>query len=855
MGGGRAAAACSPTGLSVAAAHAFKGHDGTAASARAAGSPRPPGVRVPPAQRRPRDRGRAPVPLQPPAAPPQPRPRRPAAPPPAERTSGRVVSASAAALARARDDRRASSSPTPARCAAARARGRGRARRDRPRLQPLPRRLRARRASTPRRAGRSRVGPLLLRGDRGRAARRRAHRRRGRPDRRRGAGRSPATTATSRVVDRRAGAAASPRACPAGARRGSIAARGTVRVPPRRAARPRRHGQGAGRRPRGRGGRAATGGAACWSTSAATSRWPARRRAGGWRVRVADDHRAAARRARARSLTIDSGGLATSSTTVRRWGADGATTSSTRATGRPAASRVAHRQRRRRDLRGRQHRQHRGDRAAATTRRRGSPSARLPARLVDRDGAVARRRRLARGARGRHDRRAHGPSALWYATRGAGAVTLVLLTASVVLGIARGARAGGRPARRASRSPRCTARVSLLARRAARRPRRRPRVLDPFPPHRRCSTRSSRSRPPTGRCGSGSARSPPTCCSRSSSRASSAAGSATAPGAGVHWLAYACWPVALLHGLGTGSDAKTDVDARAHARLRRRGAGRARRAAGGAGGRAAARARAGAARGRPWRGVALVRLAARRARSRAGWARRAGTPARRAGGLRAAAAAAARRPAAPRRDALRRPFTAALRGRDPTTARARDGTARRRPAHALDGGPRGRAADPPRRPGRCPAAACSMDRSAVDARARRRPRALPRARSSRSTDTALRALVGRPTAARCACTSSSRSSTASGRSTARPRGAPVAMSLPRLLAGTATRRAAVARRARARIHGPARAAARDLIEAVAQAGLRGRGGASFPTAVKLRSVARPPRTARACSSTPPRASR
>jgi len=24
-----------------------------------------------------------------------------------------------------------------------------------------------------------------------------------------------------------------------------------------------------------------------------------------------------------------------------------------------------------------------------------------------------------------------------------------------------------------------------------------------------------------------------------------------------HWLAYACWPVALLHGLGTGSDAKT----------------------------------------------------------------------------------------------------------------------------------------------------------------------------------------------------------------------------------------------------------------------------------------------------------
>jgi len=25
---------------------------------------------------------------------------------------------------------------------------------------------------------------------------------------------------------------------------------------------------------------------------------------------------------------------------------------------------------------------------------------------------------------------------------------------------------------------------------------------------------------------------------------------------GLHWLAYACWPVAVLHGLGTGSDVK-----------------------------------------------------------------------------------------------------------------------------------------------------------------------------------------------------------------------------------------------------------------------------------------------------------
>jgi sulfoxide reductase heme-binding subunit YedZ len=26
---------------------------------------------------------------------------------------------------------------------------------------------------------------------------------------------------------------------------------------------------------------------------------------------------------------------------------------------------------------------------------------------------------------------------------------------------------------------------------------------------------------------------------------------------GLHWLAYACWPVALLHGLGTGTDSGT----------------------------------------------------------------------------------------------------------------------------------------------------------------------------------------------------------------------------------------------------------------------------------------------------------
>ena len=40
---------------------------------------------------------------------------------------------------------------------------------------------------------------------------------------------------------------------------------------------------------------------------------------------------------------------------------------------------------------------------------------------------------------------AHGPTALWYATRGAGVTTMLLLTASVVLGI--GEERGWRPAK------------------------------------------------------------------------------------------------------------------------------------------------------------------------------------------------------------------------------------------------------------------------------------------------------------------------------------------------------------------------------------------------------------------------
>ena len=58
-------------GLSVAAAHAFKGHDGTTRSSAIASATRAARVRVPPPQRVPPIAG-DPLPLQPPAEPPAP---------------------------------------------------------------------------------------------------------------------------------------------------------------------------------------------------------------------------------------------------------------------------------------------------------------------------------------------------------------------------------------------------------------------------------------------------------------------------------------------------------------------------------------------------------------------------------------------------------------------------------------------------------------------------------------------------------------------------------------------------------------------------------------------------------------
>ena len=147
---------------------------------------------------------------------------------------------------------------------------------------------------------------------------------------------------------------------------------------------------------------------------------------------------------------------------------------------------------------------------------------------------------------------AAGPSALWYLNRGTGLVTLLLLTASVVLGILQVRRWG---------SPRFVVvslhrAVSLLvvAFLAGARAHRGARQLRADPP-RRC--RASLRRAATGRSGSGLGALAfdllvaLTVTSLLRHRLGLAAWRA------VHWLAYVCWPLALVHGWGTGSDTRT----------------------------------------------------------------------------------------------------------------------------------------------------------------------------------------------------------------------------------------------------------------------------------------------------------
>jgi len=148
---------------------------------------------------------------------------------------------------------------------------------------------------------------------------------------------------------------------------------------------------------------------------------------------------------------------------------------------------------------------------------------------------------------------AHGPSTLWYATRGAGATTTVLLTASVVLGI--GEERGWRP----GRSPRYAVAamhrtismlaLAMLAIHIV------TTLLDPFP---RIAVLAAVVPFATDYrslwMGLGAVASDLLLAIIVTSVLRHRLGYRA--WRGVHWAAYACWPIAILHGLGTGSDTK-----------------------------------------------------------------------------------------------------------------------------------------------------------------------------------------------------------------------------------------------------------------------------------------------------------
>lgn len=148
----------------------------------------------------------------------------------------------------------------------------------------------------------------------------------------------------------------------------------------------------------------------------------------------------------------------------------------------------------------------------------------------------------------------HGPSVLWYLTRGAGAMVLVLLTASVVLGV--GEARLWRPAGMSRYAVAATHRtlsllaLVLLALHVG------TVLLDPFP---RIGILTaavpflSSYRPLW--LGLGTLASDLLLAVVITSLLRRRLGYRA--WRGTHWAAYACWPVAVLHGLGTGSDVKS----------------------------------------------------------------------------------------------------------------------------------------------------------------------------------------------------------------------------------------------------------------------------------------------------------
>lgn len=147
----------------------------------------------------------------------------------------------------------------------------------------------------------------------------------------------------------------------------------------------------------------------------------------------------------------------------------------------------------------------------------------------------------------------HGPSPLWYTTRGAGAMTLVLLTASVVIGIGEVRRwqPAGAPRFAVAAGHRLVSLLALafLAVHVV------TTLLDPFPPIGvlNAAIPFVTSYRPLW-LGLGTLASDLLVALVVTSLVRRRLGYRT--WRWVHWLAYGCWPIALLHGIGAGSDTR-----------------------------------------------------------------------------------------------------------------------------------------------------------------------------------------------------------------------------------------------------------------------------------------------------------
>jgi sulfoxide reductase heme-binding subunit YedZ len=323
----------------------------------------------------------------------------------------------------------------------------------------------------------------------------------------------------------------------------------------------------------------------------------------------------------------------------------------------------------------------------------------------------------------------HGPSALWYATRGAGAMALVLLTATVVLGIGevRIWRPGGAPRFVVASMHRTVSllAVALLAAHIG------TTLLDPFP---RIGARNAVVPFQTDYrplwLGLGTVASDLLLALVITSLVRRRLGYRA--WRGLHWLAYACWPVALVHGIGAGSDTRSTwmlvltvacagaVLVAVAGRLAAAEVPPALQLGGSAAAVVAALALA------AW--LSLGPLAP-------GWPRRAGTPS----GVLEAFSPDARPATVPRADRLARPFTSTLAGRIHNGI-ADDGTAVADLRMRLEDGPRGvlriRLGGQP-----LPEGGLRMDRSAVTLGPARDP-ARYSGRIQLLSDNVMRSLVG-----------------------------------------------------------------------------------------------------------------